>query len=370
MKNLTNIKILIAGILTITCFYACKKDISSGSKTPGTNNNITSDFFTANFAGAQVNLVSDTAGFNASLIDSNLVNAWGMATPPGGPIWISANGKGVSTIYDRTTGQTLKAPVTIPAAMTGQTGAPTGVIFNSTPFFGGYKFIFAGEDGIIAGWKSGGAAVKVADRSQFNAVYKGLTMATDGGGNTWFLYVANFRGGKIDVFDMNFNYVTTKPFSDPTIPAGYGPFNIQKIGDNLYVTYAKQKAPIDMDDQPGLGNGYVDVFKTNGTLVKRFFSRGDLNSPWGMTLAPAGFADAQQTILIGNFGDGKINVFDLTGNHLGELQSGAHALVIDGLWGIDFFNGNVLGKGTATQWLYFSAGPDDESHGLFGYLHK
>ncbi len=368
MKISLNIKILISGILTITCFYACKKDISAANKAPANNNTITSSLFSSNFSGGQVNLVSDTSGFNASLIDTNLVNSWGIASPPGGPIWISANGKGVSTIYNRTNGQTLKSPVTIPAATPGQTGAPTGVVFNGTTDFGGYKFIFAGEDGIIAGWKAGNAAVKVADRSQFNTVYKGLTIANEGTGN--YLYVTNFRGGKIDVFDKNFNYVTNKPFIDPNIPSGYGPFNIQKIGENLFVTYAKLKAPDEMDDDAGPGNGYIDIFKTNGTFVKRFFSRGDLNSPWGMALAPAGFAADQQTILIGNFGDGKINVFDLTGKHLGELQNGSHALVIGGLWAIDFLNGNVPGKGSATDWLYFTAGPNDESHGLFGYLHK
>jgi len=368
MKNSLNIRTLVAGLFAITCFYACKKDISSVNKAPGANDNITNSLFASNFAGGQVNLVADTAGFNAALIDTNLVNAWGIAAPPGGPIWISANHTGVSTIYNRTTGQTLRPPVTIPAAMAGQTGAPTGMVFNGSTAFGGYKFIFAGEDGTISAWKTGSVAIKVADRSQFDAVYKGLTMATDG--PSWFLYAANFKGGKIDVFDANFNYVTGKPFWDPNIPAGYAPFNIQKVGDNLYVTYAKQKGPDNEDDQAGLGNGYVDVYKPNGMLVKRFFSQGDLNSPWGITLAPAGFAADQQTILIGNFGDGKINVFDFTGKHLGELQSGSHALVIEGLWAIDFLNGNVLGKGTSTQWLYFTAGPKDESHGVFGYLHK
>ena len=251
-----------------------------------------------------------------------------------------------------------------------QKGAPTGVLFNSTTDFGGNKFIFAGEDGTILrhGVRWCNTAVKVADRSQFNAVYKGITMANDGTAN--FLYVANFKGGKIDVFDSGFHYVTNKPFIDPTIPAGYAPFNIQKIGENLYVTYAKQKGPDDMDDEAGHGNGYVSVFKANGTFAKRLFSRGDLNSPWGIALAPAGFVADQQAILIGNFGDGKINAFDFTGKHYGELQSGGHALVIDGLWAIDFLNGNKPNTGSSTDWLYFTAGPNDESHGLFGYIHR
>ena len=369
MKKLTILKTLILGVLTIMCFYACKKDISSVKPNLTTNNDLSSDLFTANFGTGWVNLVADTAGFNASLLDTNLVNAWGIASPPGGPIWISANHKGVSTVYNRTTGATLRPAVTVPSAMTGQTGAPTGLVFNSTADFGGNKFIFAGEDGIIAAWKAGNVASKVADRSSFNTVYKGLTMANIGPNN--FLYATDFRNGKIDVFDKNFNFVTpSKPFVDPGIPAGYAPFNIQKIGDKLFVTYAKQKLPDKMDDDRGLGNGYVDIFMPDGTFVKRFFSKGDLNSPWGIALAPKGFAGDQQTILIGNFGDGKINVFDSGGKHFGELQSGGHALVIDGLWAIDFLNGNNPGMGSSTDWLYFTAGPVEESHGVFGYLHK
>jgi len=365
MKNLISIKTLFALTLTAMCFFACKKDLSpanSRNLSVGTNSLVSSSN-TSNVM--QVNLVADTQGFWANLIDPNLANAWGIAAPPNGPIWISANHTGVSTIYNRTTGQTLRPPVTIPAAMAGQTGAPTGVIFNGTTDFGGNKFIFAGEDGIIAAWKGGNVAAKVADRSQFNAVYKGLTMGNDGTGN--FLYVANFKGGKIDVFNREFHYVTDKPFIDPNIPAGYAPFNIQNIRGRLYVTYALQKEPDHMDDQAGPGNGYVDIFSTSGVLLKRFASRGTLNSPWGIALAPPGFASSVQTILVGNFGDGQISIFNNEGTYLGQLQSQGKPVWIDGLWAIDFLKGNVPG-GSASDWLYFTSGPDDESHGLFGYL--
>jgi uncharacterized protein (TIGR03118 family) len=351
MKNLINYKILLTAFIVTFCFYACKKT----KTTPVQQFNI-----------SQTNLVSDTAGFGAARIDANLGNAWGMARFPGGPIWISSNNPGLSTVYD-TTGKTLIPPVTIPSVTAGQTGTPSGVVFNGTTDFAGSHFIFASEEGIILAWTSGTAAVKVADQSQNNAVYKGLTIAANSGNN--FLYVTNFKGGKIDVFDKNFNIVTNMPFLDPSIPAGFGPFNIQYIGGQLYVTYAKLKAPDNHDDQQGPGNGYVDIFSTDGTLVKRFASQGALNSPWGIALAPAGFANAQPTILIGNFGDGRINIFDMQGNFKGQLQNNGQVVSIQGLWAIDFLKNNQPG-GNPNDLLYFTAGPDSEAHGLFGTLQK
>jgi uncharacterized protein (TIGR03118 family) len=352
MKNLIKTKALLAGLLVITCFYACLKD----HNIPGKETNVD-----------QVNLVADTAGYGAARIDTNLANAWGIAAVPNGPLWLSANHKGVSTIYDKT-GQTLRAPVTIPSIAPGGTGAPTGVVFNSTTDFGGNKFIFASEDGIIAAWSSGNSAVTVADRSSSNAVYKGIAMANDGTAN--FLYLTNFKGGKVDVFDKNFNYVTNKPFLDPGIPAGFAPFNIVNIGGKLYVTYAKQLGPDNMDDQKGPGNGYIDIYNPDGTFVKRFASQGRLNSPWGVALAPAGFGDDKQTtILIGNFGDGRISIFDMHGSFEGQLKNKGQVLTIEGLWDIDFLENNMPG-GTEHDPLFFTAGPADESHGLFGYLQK
>jgi uncharacterized protein (TIGR03118 family) len=347
MKKLNITKVLFIGLASLSCIYSCKKGNPMQQQ----------------FNVTQTNLVADTAGYNAAKIDTNLVNAWGIAVNPTGIIWISSNHKAVSTIYDKT-GQTLRPPVTIPSVNANEPGAPTGIVFNSSTVFGGNKFIFAGEDGIITAWASGNAAVKVADRSQFNTVYKGLAIATDAGAS--FLYAANFRGGKIDVFDGNFNYVTGKPFSDTSIPAGFGPFNIQNIGGLLYVTYAKLKGPDNEDDEAGPGNGYVNIFKPDGTLVRHFASQGPLNSPWGITHAPAGFAGGPEAILIGNFGDGKINIFDLQGNYRGQLQDDGQAIDIEGLWAIDFLNTNAHPNDP----LYFTAGPKEESHGVFGYLKK
>jgi hypothetical protein len=321
MKNLINTKVLLAGLMIVTCFYACKKGQGFGRS----------------FDITQTNLVADTAGYGAARIDTNLSNAWGIAAAPGGPIWISANHKGVSVVYDNS-GNTLRTPVTIPSVVPGQTGAPSGVVFSGTSDFGGSKFIFASEEGIILAWSSGNSASKVADRSATGAVYKGIAIGND-------------------------------RFVDPGIPAGFAPFNIQSIGGKVYITYAKQKLPDKMDDQKGPGNGYVDVFNTKGKLIKRFASQGSLNSPWGIALAPAGFADDPPTILIGNFGDGHINVFDMAGRFNGQLQNKGQALAIDGLWAIDFLKDNMPG-GNPNAPLYFTAGPADESHGIFGTLQN
>jgi uncharacterized protein (TIGR03118 family) len=366
MKNLLNIKVLMAGLMITTCFYACKKDMGSANNNLKVNQtSLVAKAVTVEVT--QTNLVADTAGFDATRIDANLVNAWGIAAVPnGGPIWISANHTGVSVIYDKA-GNTLRPPVTIPSIAPGQVGAPTGVIFNSTPDFGGNKFIFASEDGIVLAWKPGSnSAIKVADRTRVNAVYKGIAMVTDGNNN--FLCLTNFFGSEIDVFDKNFNFVTDHRFVDPTIPAGFAPFNIQTIEGKVYITYAKQK-PDKHDDQSGPGFGYVDVFNPNGTLVKRFASQGTLNSPWGMALAAAGFAGDRPTILISNFGDGTINIFSLDGGFKGQVKSGGETLSIEGLWAIDFLNGNMPG-GSPSDPLYFTAGPFGEAHGLFGYLKK
>jgi len=316
----------------------------------------------------QVNLVSDTMGFGAAIIDPNLVNAWGITEAPSGPIWISANGTGVSPIYNKS-GVTLRPPVTIPSAMSDAGGGtPSGIVFNGTKGFvipgttTISRFIFASEDGIISGWGGGNVATKAADRSAWGAVYKGLAMAWNGAN---FLYATNFKGRMIDVFDSNFNYVASKGFNDPFIPHDFGPFNIRNIGGKLYVTYAKLKAPDNHDDQAGPGNGFVDVYWPNGDFIKRFATRGVLNSPWGIAQAPASFSKINNAILIGNFGDGRINIFKDDGIFLGQLQDHGKPLKIDGLWALE---SNV--PATDSTQVYFTAGPDDESHGLFGYLMR
>ncbi|HYK75591.1 MAG TPA: TIGR03118 family protein [Daejeonella sp.] len=345
---------LTAGLLFAVSFQACKKE----SNRP----------FNSGSVYLQTNLVSDTAAFGTTIIDANLVNAWGLAFGQTGAAWISSNGKGLSVIYDQN-GNTLLPPVTIPAQGAAGTGSPTGVVSNTTSFFvipqnqQVSRFIFSSEDGIISAWSPGiTTAFQVADRSGFNTVYKGL--ATGSVGANSFLYAANFKGGSIDVFDQNFNMVTTMPFSDPAIPADFGPFNIQNIGNQLYVTYAKRLAPDNKDDQRGQGNGYVNIFNLDGTFVKRFASQGTLNSPWGIAQAPAGFGEGANAILIGNFGDGHINVFDANGNFKEQLKDDKNqVLVIDGLWALVFSPTNV-------NQLFFTAGPKEETHGLFGFLMK
>lgn len=309
----------------------------------------------------QVNLVADATGYNAARIDSNLQNAWGIAIGPTGAFWIAANHTSLSTVYDRTGAQLL------PAVSLNSGGSPTGVVYNSSATsFGGSKFIYAGEDGVISTWTSGAATVVVADRSANGAVYKGIAIASNGGAD--FLYAANFKGNKIDVFDSNFNYVTTSSFTDATIPAGFAPFNIYNHDGKLYVTYAKQLAPDNEDDESGPGNGYVNIFNADGSLVSRFASQGTLNSPWGLVDAPAGFGLGTDMILVGNFGDGRINVFDANGNYKGQLKDGNTAISIDGLWALQFPE-NGIPAGDQNQ-LFFTAGPADETHGLFGYLSK
>ncbi len=321
----------------------------------------------------QVNLVSDTSFFSGARIDNNLANAWGIAINPAGIPWICSNGKGLSVVYDKN-GMQKRPPVAISSQGMPNGGAPTGVVFNSTSDFiipvtmEKSKFIFVGEDGKIYAWSSGDSTRTVADRSAWGAVYKGVELANDGTSN--YLFATNFHDGTIDVFDKNFTYVNTKPFMDASIPMGFAPFNIRLIDGMLYVTYAKQKTPAKHDDMNGPGNGYVNIFTTDGSLVKRFVSTGKLNSPWGIEKAPESFGVGKHAILIGNFGDGYINVFEeFEGEFQGQLKSKTGGPVwIDGLWAITFPDGNIPGDNPNK--LYFTAGPFEEGHGLFGYLSK
>ena len=316
-----------------------------------------------------VNLVADTAGYGASIIDKNLVNAWGVAIGPTGAFWISAAEKGVTTIYDRN-GATLLPAVSIPYHSDPTGSNPTGVVYNNTTDFKitstgeTSKFIYVDEHGTVSAWSSGTKTIPVADNSAANAVYKGVAIAQDSGSN--FLYIANFSENEIEVLDKDFKYITTKSFKDATMPAGYAPFNIKNIGGKLYVTYAKQKGPENKDDESGLGNGYVNIFNPNGTLVKRFASQGTLNSPWGIAQAPAGFNQGTNAILVGNFGDGLINVFDADGRYKGQLENSGTPIKVEGLWAL-VFPENGMPAGDQNQ-LFFTAGPDGEEHGVFGYI--
>jgi uncharacterized protein (TIGR03118 family) len=310
----------------------------------------------------QHNLVSDLPGV-ADFTDPDLVNPWGISFSPTSPMWVSDNGTGLSTIYN---GHGVKQGlvVTIPPA---GGAAPTGQVFNSTTDFSGARFIFATEGGTIAAWSGGTSAVQRVDNSGAGSVYKGLALANNGSGN--FLYATDFHNNAINVFDKNFNPVTLAgSFTDPTLPAGYAPFNIEASGGMLYVTYAVQDAA-KHDDVAGPGHGILDVFDANGNFVQRLVSHGALNSPWGMAIAPVGFGMFGHDLLVGNFGDGTINVFDpATGNWLAQLDDpNGNPITNLGLWDITFGNG---AQGTSTSTLYFTAGipgPDNiEDHGLFG----
>jgi uncharacterized protein (TIGR03118 family) len=306
----------------------------------------------------EVNLVSDVDEYSPIFIDPNLVNAWGLAISDEGEVWVSAADAGVATIYDGN-GQMLEPAITIPG------GAPTGAIYNSTESFiipstnEKAEFIYATENGTIVGAASG-VAHTVADRSAEDAVYKGLTFAKING--QAYLYATDFHNAKVDVYDGTFTYISTMSFVDPGMPAGYAPFNIRNFGTQIFVTYAKQLAPDNEDDEKGPGNGFVDIYTTNGTFVQRFISHGELNSPWGMekVSGPGG------GMLIGNFGNGKINTYDMSGNFVKALKSGGEPLKIEGLWSI-LSPGQNLPESFRHR-IYFTAGPDEESHGVFGYI--
>jgi uncharacterized protein (TIGR03118 family) len=329
----------------------------------------------------QTNLVSDLPGA-AAVTDPHLVNAWGMSHSPTSPWWISDNGPGVSTLYNGSGAPfPLGSPlvVTIPPPLgspAGTLAAPTGNVFNSSSGFvvthngksGRPNFIFATEDGTISGWSPAvdpANAILAVDHSASGAVYKGLALGSNSSGD--FLFATNFRNGTVDVFDTHYAPASLAgSFADPSIPTEFAPFGIANLGGRLYVTYAKQDAA-KHDDVAGPANGFVDIFDTNGNLIRRLVTRGRLNSPWGLTFAPVDFGQFSNDLLVGDFGDGRINVVDPhTGEFLGQLRDRDNrAITIDGLWGLAFGNGATAGP---TNTLFFTAGIDHEAHGLFGSL--
>ena len=345
---------------------------------------------------AVVPLVSDVIKA-AEFKDPVLQNAWGVAfTPAGSPFWVADNATGCATLYNGDgTKLALQVSIPLPGNVVPPTdcqpvnpnapptpAAPTGIIWNPTTnpatafLVPGTNlpasFIFVTEDGTISAWANGltptDHAVLAVDNSKkptpaLGAVYKAVAFGTNVNGD--FLYATNFRAGTIDVFDHNYNPVSTAGgFVDPDIPAGFAPFGIQKIDGDLFVSYAKQNAQMH-DDVAGRGNGFVDVFDTDGHLIRRFASRGPLNSPWGMTRASFAFGRFSGLILIGNFGDGRVNVFGSRGESVGELKD-AHGkpIVIDGLWTLTLGGGAKSSPDT----IYFTAGPNGETDGLFGAI--
>lgn len=319
---------------------------------------------------AVTNLVSD-GSVPALSTDANLVNPWGLAASPTGPFWVSNNGTGTSTLYN-TSGAKLGLTVSLP-----EPANPTGIVFNGQAGqfnitaggkTGSSVFLFATEGGMIDGWAPSVAATQAVrafngSSMGLGAVYKGLATATHGGNA--YLYATDFRNGLIEQFDGSFNLV--RSFTDPSVLAGYAPFGAQVINNQLFVTYALQDGDKE-DDVAGAGNGYVDIFDLDGAFVRRLVDQdGQLNSPWGMAIAPSSFGSFAGDLLVGNFGDGTISGFDLaTGTFDGRLlDTSGNPLVLGNLWGLLRGNG---GNGGDADKIYFTAAVENEAHGLFGSI--
>jgi uncharacterized protein (TIGR03118 family) len=312
------------------------------------------------------NLQSDVPGV-ALGVDPDLVNAWGIVASPTSPWWVSAEGTEKSTLYNGNTGLKLGLVVSVP-------DGPTGVVFNGTPDFKvdagtgplAARFIFATEDGRIAGWNGVGSTAITAAQTP-DAIYLGLANGASGGAN--YLYAANFSEAQVDVFDKDYALVhLAGDFTDPGLPEGYAPFGVQNIGGEIFVAYAKQNEDGD-EEVAGEGFGYVSAFGTDGSFHGRVASAGELNAPWGLANAPATFGKFGGDLLVGNFGDGRIHAFkqgEGGWEEHGVLKGTDHRPIeIEGLWGIGFGNGANAGP---TSTLFFAAGPEEETHGLFGSI--
>lgn len=313
-------------------------------------------------------LVSDQPGV-APVTDPDLVNAWGLTSSATSPWWVSDNGTNKSTLY---TGTGAKQGLVVTVA-----GAPTGAVFNSTasgfqlPTGGKALFLFDTENGLVRAWNGaqGTTAIRVANRSDVDAIYKGLALADTSAGPR--LFAADFHNRRIDVFDTNFMLVPNSGFEDPTLPKSLAPFNVQVIGNRVFVSYAKQDEDGE-DDVPGPGHGRVNVFDLSGNLLGGITTgAGQLNSPWGLAIAPASFGTFAGDLLVGNFGDGFINVYAETSTnqftHVGKLRGADNRpLQIDGLWALQFGQGGSNGPAGT---LFFTAGPGGENHGLFGQIN-
>ncbi len=320
----------------------------------------------------QINLVSDLAGV-AQLQDTNLVNAWGISFNSMSPFWVSDNGTGKSTLYSVTndsSGTPIASKVPLEVNIPGE-GNPTGQLFNNTSAFHGDAFIFASEDGTISGWRPALGTNAEVLATNNNAVYKGITLSSNSAGPV--LLAANFSEATIDVYtNGGTGAVLAAQFSDTAAPNGYAPFNVQEIDGIIFVTFAKQDEARE-DDVQGRGNGLIDIFDPITGVFTRFATGSDaggnvhaMNSPWGIALAPSTFGRHAGQLLVGNFGSGTIMTFGADGAFEGLLK-GVHggAITIDGLWGLTFGNGSRAGT---TDTLFFSAGPNDESNGLFGAI--
>jgi uncharacterized protein (TIGR03118 family) len=332
----------------------------------------------------------------AQFPDPNLVNPWGLTASQTSPFWVSDNGAGVATLYNTAgTPQSLIVSIPTPANTLGRDGTPTGTVFNTAAAQGAFAisgidingapitrpatFLFATEDGTILGWNPAvfpredlnrvnpnTHAIIAVDHSMAGAVYKGLAIATDAVGTNR-LYVTNFHAGIVEVYDAGFSPATPfGAFADPHLPKNYAPFNIVLVGGRLVVTFAVQDAE-KHDDVAGMSHGIVDTFDLGGQSFQRLIQHGQLNSPWGVAVAPASFGALAGSLLIGNFGNGHINAYNpTTGEFIDKMRdSRGQAIIIDGLWSLRVGNG---GNGGRTDTVYFTAGPNGEQDGLFGSL--
>lgn len=332
-------------------------------------------------------LVGSDASVGAVQTDPNLINPWGVSESPTGPLWISDNGTGLASIYGVTASgvaTNVIPPVTIavPSGQTPGTASPTGQVFNAFQSEGAFTlqdgspaaFLFATEDGTISGWNPAAGTQSIiavnesdnpADGSEalgLGAVYKGLALGQTDDGPV--LYAANFRHGTVDAYDKDFNFM--KSFTDPTVPQGFAPFNVQVLDGKLFVSFALQD-DVKHDDVAGSGNGFVDEFDLNGNMLQRVASNGPLDSPWGLAIAPQSFGKLAGDLLVGNFGDGTINAYNLKNDHFAGKLLGANGtpITIGDLWALTPGNG---GSGGDPNTIYFTAGVLNEAQGLFGSL--
>ncbi len=374
------------GVICVVTVAGCGGGGSGGS---GTTSSMSDPPATSSFTDTALVADNTTVVASATTIDANLQNPWGIAVAPGLPFWIADNNSNLSTLYSGTgqieTGTVTgsnSVGITIPSSAAGVQSNPTGQVYNGS---GGFLiptpngsetalFMFDGEGGTIAAWAqdSGATAVTAYDDGLSNgtqhAVYKGLAIGTVSGAT--YLYATDLHNNKVDVFDSSFSKPAAMQgkFIDPTIPAGFVPFGIAAVNGQLYVTFAMQDAAMH-DEVTGAGLGYVDVFDFSGNFVSRFASAGALNAPWGIAVAPSGFGSIAGDVLIGNFGDGTINIFTPDGSlatyegHLSVTNGGTFS--VPGLWSLTFGNGDP-DKPLTT--LFYTAGFADQTDGVFGSI--
>jgi uncharacterized protein (TIGR03118 family) len=314
----------------------------------------------------------------AAVTDPNLVNSWGLSRSSTSPWWVADNGMGLATLYSGT-GSIVPLVVTIPPSdAANPPGNPTGTVFNGGSGFELKKgfpavFLFVTEDGTISGWnpKVDGTHAIIKVNQKGKSVFKGLTMATVDVpffGRQDFLYVADFRKGRVQIYDSKFHHVPQMEelFDDDSLPSGFAPFNVQDIGGNIYVSFAQQDSD-KHDEVDGAGLGYVDVFSPEGRLLRRLQHGPWFNAPWGLTQAPTDFGSHSHDILVGQFGSGEILAFNaVTGRFKGRLFDASNdPIKIDGLWALQFGNDATAGPATT---LFFAAGPNHEQDGLFGTI--